>query len=219
MKKIINTLLLTILFFGSIAHLKAQEDQKANKMVKSILEKVESYENISIEFNYVLENLSENIKQETRGEVIIKGDLYVLNLMGTTRIFDGKKIYTIIPEDEEVIISNYDDQDENEITPSKMLTFFKEGYTYEMDIVQNYKGRKIQFLKLIPNQGTNEDIKEILLGVDQQTLHLHTLIQVQNNGTKTQIQVKSFKKNQPLSQKHFEFNKDKYSNYYINRLD
>lgn len=139
--------------------------------------------------------------------------------MGTTRIFDGKKIYTIIPEDEEVIISNYDDQDENEITPSKMLTFFEEGYSYEMDIVQNYKGRKIQFLKLIPNEGTNDEIKEILLGVDQQTLHLHTLIQIQDNGTRTQIQVKSFKRNQPLSQKHFEFNEDKYSNYYINRLD
>ncbi|MCH8534934.1 MAG: outer membrane lipoprotein carrier protein LolA [Flavobacteriaceae bacterium] len=219
MKKLFNPLFLAILFLVLTVQLQAQNDQKANEMVGSILEKVKSYENISIEFTYVLENLKENIKQETRGEVTIQNDKYVLNLMGTTRIFDGKKIYTIIPEDEEVIISNYDDQDENEITPSKMLTFFEEGYSYEMDIVQNYKGRKIQFLKLIPNEGTNDEIKEILLGVDQQTLHLHTLIQIQDNGTRTQIQVKSFKRNQPLSQKHFEFNEDKYSNYYINRLD
>lgn len=219
MKKLFNPLFLAILFLVLTVELQAQNDQKANEMVDSILEKVKSYENINIEFTYVLENLKENIKQETRGEVSIQNDKYVLNLMGTTRIFDGKKIYTIIPEDEEVIISNYDDQDENEITPSKMLTFFEEGYSYEMDIVQNYKGRKIQFLKLIPNEGTNDEIKEILLGVDQQTLHLHTLIQIQDNGTRTQIQVKSFKRNQPLSQKHFEFNEDKYSNYYINRLD
>lgn len=219
MKKLFNPLFLAILFFGLTVEIQAQNNQKANEMVDSILEKVKSYENISIEFTYVLENLNENIKQETRGEVTIQNDKYVLNLMGTTRIFDGKKIYTIIPEDEEVIISNYDDQDENEITPSKMLTFFEEGYSYEMDIVQNYKGRKIQFLKLIPNEGTNDEIKEILLGVDQQTLHLHTLIQIQDNGTRTQIQVKSFKRNQPLSQKHFEFNEDKFSNYYINRLD
>ncbi len=197
----------------------AQSDQDAEQLVEEILSKVKSYNNISIEFSYTLENLAENIKQETRGDVVISDDLYVLNLMGTTRIFDGKKIYTIIPEDEEVIISNYDDQDKNEITPSKMLTFFEEGYTYEMDIVQNFKGRKIQFIKLTPNKGTNEDIKEVLLGVDQQTLHLHTLIQMQDNGTKTLIRVKSFKKNQPLSNQHFEFNEDKYSNYYINRID
>lgn len=219
MKQLIKPLFLSILFFGFTLSLSAQNDQKANEMIEAILEKVKSYDNISIEFNYVLENLSENIKQETRGDVTIKDDLYVLNLMGTTRIFDGEKIYTIIPEDEEVIISNYDDQDENEITPSKMLTFFEEGYTYEMDIVQNYKGRKIQFLKLTPNGNTNEEISEVLLGVDQQTLHIHTLIQVQDNGTRTQIQVKSFKKNQPLSQSHFKFNEDKYSSYYINRLD
>lgn len=214
-----KNIIIGLLVLGFTFYANAQNNKEAENLVQDILSKVKSYDNISIEFAYTLENLNENIKQETRGDVSIEGDKYLLNLMGTTRVFDGKKIYTIIPEDEEVIISNYNDQDENEITPSKMLTFFEEGYTYEMDIVQNYKGRKIQFIKLIPNPGSNEDIDEILLGVDQQTLHLHTLIQVQENGTKTLIQVKSFKKNQPLSVKHFEFNQEQYKDYYINRLD
>lgn len=214
-----KNIVIGLLVLGFTFYANAQNNKEAENLVQDILSKVKSYDNISIEFAYTLENLNENIKQETRGDVSIEGDKYLLNLMGTTRVFDGKKIYTIIPEDEEVIISNYNDQDENEITPSKMLTFFEEGYTYEMDIVQNYKGRKIQFIKLIPNPGSNEDIDEILLGVDQQTLHLHTLIQVQENGTKTLIQVKSFKKNQPLSVKHFEFNQEQYKDYYINRLD
>ncbi|MFO7702737.1 LolA family protein [Psychroflexus maritimus] len=214
-----KNIIIGLLVLGFTFYANAQNNKEAENLVQDILSKVKSYDNISIEFAYTLENLNENIKQETRGDVSIEGDKYLLNLMGTTRVFDGKKIYTIIPEDEEVIISNYNDQDENEITPSKMLTFFEEGYTYEMDIVQNYKGRKIQFIKLIPNPGSNEDIDEILLGVDQQTLHLHTLIQVQENGTKTLIQVKSFKKNQPLSVKHFEFNEEQYKDYYINRLD
>lgn len=214
-----KNIVIGLLVLGFTFYANAQNNKEAENLVQDILSKVKSYDNISIEFAYTLENLNENIKQETRGDVSIEGDKYLLNLMGTTRVFDGKKIYTIIPEDEEVIISNYNDQDENEITPSKMLTFFEEGYTYEMDIVQNYKGRKIQFIKLIPNPGSNEDIDEILLGVDQQTLHLHTLIQVQENGTKTLIQVKSFKKNQPLSVRHFEFNQEQYKDYYINRLD
>jgi hypothetical protein len=171
-----------------------------------------------ISFRYTLENTTENIKQETRGDVTIEGNKYVLNLMGTQRIFDGEYIYTIIPEDEEVIISKYNKGDDNEITPSSMLTFFKDGYEYQMDIVQNNNGRKIQFVKLIPTDA-NENVKEIYLGIDQQTYHIHNLIQTQANGTKTEMKVNSFKVNQPLSEILFQFNEDKFSDYYINRIE
>ena len=36
------------------------------------------------------------------------------------------------------------------ITPSKMLTFYKEGYTYVWDKKLPIKGRSIQYVKLIP---------------------------------------------------------------------
>lgn len=209
--------LLAILLTVSTTALQAQ-DTKAEELVKKVLTKVKSYDNVVISFRYTLENTAENVKQETRGDVTIQGDKYLLNLMGTNRIFDGKYIYTIIPEDEEVIISLYDKNDEAEITPSKMLTFFEKGYAYKMDIVQNDKGRKIQFVKLIPTNPRAE-VKEIFLGIDQQTYHIHNLIQIQENGTKTEIKVNSFKVNQPLSEILFQFNEEKYKDYYINRLN
>jgi hypothetical protein len=43
--------------------------------------------------------------------------------MGITKIFDGKKNLTIVPEDEEISISSFNEKDDNAITPSKMLTF------------------------------------------------------------------------------------------------
>ncbi|MGM0635435.1 MAG: LolA family protein [Bacteroidota bacterium] len=211
--------ILLIVCFGLLTSIGfAQSDAEAENLVNDVLEKVKSYENIVIDFSYILENQSENIKQETRGDVTIKGDKYHLNLMGATRIFDGKKMYTIVPEDEEVTISNYNPEDDDEITPSKMLTFYEEGYQFEMDITQNHKGRKIQFVKLTP-MDSDAEIKEIYLGIDQRTKHIHTLIQLQENGTKTEIKVKSFKTNQPISKILFDFNEEKYSDYYINRLD
>jgi outer membrane lipoprotein-sorting protein len=217
--KIKSIVLLSIIcFFAFPISIEAQSDPKAEELVNKVLQKVNSYKNVVISFQYVLENTAENIKQETRGDVSIEGEKYLLNLMGTKRIFDGKKIYTIIPEDEEVIISTYNEADESEITPSKMLTFFEKGYTYKMDIVLNDKGRKIQFVKLIPTD-KNAEIKEIFLGIDQETYHIHNLIQMQGNGTKTEIKVTNFKVNQPLSEILFEFNEKKYDNYYINRLD
>ncbi|NQY05730.1 MAG: outer membrane lipoprotein carrier protein LolA, partial [Flavobacteriaceae bacterium] len=151
-------------------------------------------------------------------DVTLKGDQYVLNYMGVKRIFDGKKIYTIIPEDEEINISNGEDEDENEITPSEMLTFYQKGYTYAMDITQNVQGRKIQFVKLTPIDSKSE-YKKILLGIDSQTKHIYNLIQIGKNGTETLITVNSFKTNLQLSETLFTFDKNKYSGYYINDLD
>ncbi|HNU60560.1 MAG TPA: outer membrane lipoprotein carrier protein LolA, partial [Aquaticitalea sp.] len=124
----------------------------------------------------------------------------------------------ISPEDEEVTISKDNSDDGNSITPNKMLTFYNNGYTAKMDIIQNVMGRKIQYIKLIPKD-SNSDIKNILLGIDAQTKHIYNLIEVGKNGTQTTLTVNSFKTNEPISKSLFTFDKDKYKNYYINKLD
>ena len=92
-----------------------------------------------IDFKYAINNSAENINQENKGTVMLQGNKYVLSFMGVTKIYDGKKIYTIVPEDEEITISKFDDNDDNAVTPSKMLTFFQSGYKYSWDILQNVK--------------------------------------------------------------------------------
>jgi hypothetical protein len=148
----------------------------------------------------------------------MKNNQYVLNFMGITKIFDGKKTFTIVPEDEEISISSFNEKDDNAITPSKMLTFFNSGYRYSMDILQDVRGRKIQYIKLIPSNSKDQR-KEILLGIDVQTKHIYNLIEMGKNGTKTTLTVNSFKTNQPLSKNQFIFAESKYPNYYINKLD
>jgi len=194
--------------------------QNAKQLLNEVSNKVRSYDNIAIDFKYNLNNSRENVQQEARGDVTLKGDKYILNMMGTTRMFDGKKVYSIVPEDEEVTISSVDQSDENGITPSKMLTFYENGYTYKMDITQNVKGRKIQFVRLTPID-SNAEIKNILLGIDAQTKHIYKLIQRDENDTRYTITVNSFKTNQPLSETLFVFDEKKYADdgYYINKLD
>ncbi|WP_136480881.1 LolA family protein [Cognatitamlana onchidii] len=211
MKRIITILILTF----SI-HTFAQIN--AETLLKEVSEKVKSYDNISLDFKYVLENTSEHIKQETKGDVVMQGDKYRLNILGVTRLFDGKALYSISAEDEEVSITSNIDEDNNSITPSKMLSFYEDGYTYKLDIEQNIKGRKIQYVKLIPID-SNSEIENILLGIDAQTKHIYNLIQTGKNGTKTTLTVSTFETNQPLSKTLFVFDANKYKDYYINNLD
>ncbi|TXG39886.1 outer membrane lipoprotein carrier protein LolA [Seonamhaeicola maritimus] len=191
---------------------------KGKTLLDEVSQKVKSYDNISIDFKYTLENISENIKQETRGDVVMQGEKYKLNILGITRLFDGNKLYSISPEDEEVTISSESEDEEDAITPSKMLSFYEDGYTYEFDIQQNINGRKIQYVKLTPID-SNSELKSILLGIDAQTKHIYNLIQVGKNGSKTTLTVNSFKTNQPISKTLFTFDANKYKDYYINKLD
>ena len=213
MYRFASILLICLLSFSVFA-----QDKKAKELLDQVTSKVKSYDNIVIDFKYALNNQKENVNQESKGNVTMKGNMYVLNLMGVTKLFDGKKVYTINPEDEEITISKLNEKDENAVTPSKMLTFYNSGYKYTWDIVQNVKGRKIQYVKLVPTSAKDKR-KEILLGIDQQTKNIYTVIEVGKNGTKTTLTVLSFKTNQSLPKNQFTFEQAKYPKYYINKLD
>lgn len=194
--------------------------QDAKALLNEVSSKIRSYDNIVIDFKWTLQNTKENVQQDTRGDVTLQGEKYVLNMLGTTRMFDGNNLYTMVPEDEEVTISNYNEQDDKEITPSKLLTFYESGYNHQMDIVQKVKGRKIQYVKLTPID-YNAEIKDILLGIDMRTKHIYKLIQTDDSGTQYTLTVNTFKTDQPLSKTLFTFDEKKYKDagWYINKLD
>lgn len=207
-----------IISFCCTISAQSQDSLKAKNLLDQVSHKIRSYDNIVLDFKYAVNNSEKNLNQESKGNVALKGDQYVLNIMGITRIYDGSKVYNIVPEDEEISISTFDDQNTDELTPAKMFSFFNSGYKYMWDITQNIKGRKIQYIKLKPLD-RNDKTKEVLIGIDLQTKHIYNLLKMDKDGTKTVFTINSFKTNQPLSKNHFTFTESKYPNYYINRLD
>ncbi|WP_299799319.1 outer membrane lipoprotein carrier protein LolA [uncultured Maribacter sp.] len=213
MKKII--IVFTIMLTATFAN--AQGSDKAKSLLDEVYNKVQSYDNIFVDFKFDLKNAEAGINQETRGDVTLAGNKYMFNYLGSQQIFDGNKVYTIVPENEEVTIEDKS-EDENAMTPSKMLTFYKEGHNYAWDILQDIQGRKIQYVKLTPIDSDNE-IKSRLLGIDMSTKHIYNLIETGKNGTKTTITVNSFKTDQTLSKTLFTFDEAKYKDegYFILR--
>ena len=213
MKKLV--LLFAFLVVATVAN--AQSSSKAKALLDDVYAKVKSYDNIFVDFKFNLKNDEAGINQETRGDVTLANEKYIFNYLGSQQLYDGKKVYTIVPENEEVTIENQS-EDEDAMTPSKMLTFYKEGHNYAWDILQNVQGRKIQYVKLTPID-SNTEIKSRLLGIDIETKHIYNLIETGKNGTKTTIIVNSFKTNQPLSTTLFTFDEAKYEDkgYYIIR--
>jgi len=213
MKNILNLTLVIFTFFTAFS----QSGEEAKKILDEVSNKMSSYNNVYIEFDYILENKTEDVQQDMNGDVILQGDKYIVNFFGSTQIFDGKKTYTIIPENEEVNISNADIDSDNTITPSKLFSFYKSGYTYSMGELKNMKGKKIQFVKLVPID-SNSEVASVLIGINNKNKHIYVIKEIGKNGTDTILTVKKMKTNQNLNDNIFLFDQKKYENlgYIVN---
>ncbi len=219
--KIKNIIFLIIIIITSNNLIISQNAEEAELLLNKVSENIKSYDNIYINYTYTLSNLEEDINQTNKGSFVTEGDNWKFVMLGVTRIFDGEKLYTIIPDDEEVTISTQNPDDESTITPNKMLYFYEEGYNFQMDIVQYVGRKKIQFVKLVPKD-SDAEIKYILLGIDVEFNQIYKVIETGINDTQTTIAIVDFEVNLPLEESLFVFDREKYFeelNYYENIID
>lgn len=192
----------------------SQNDSRAISLLNKVSEKIDSSVSFKISFTYTLENINEGINQNSDGSIIIKEDNYLLDFMGIKQLSDGNKTYSIVPENEEIIISNIEDDDNNTIKPSKLLVFYRDGYLILWDKKEIIDDNVIQFVKLIPIDSVS-DIDYLLLGVNTTTNDIKKLIEIGKNQTKTILSVKSIEYDILIEDDLFVFNKDDYPTYYI----
>ena len=217
MKKI-----LVLIFVLSAFTSYSQDNSDAELLLNKVSENIKNYDNIYINYAYTLQNIEEDISQTNNGSFVTENDKWRFEMLGVTRIFDGNKLYSISPDDEEVTISSQDPEDETTITPNKMLYFYEDGYYFEMDesrfIGNGQFRKKIQYVKLIPKDSEAE-IKYILLGIDTEFNQIYEVIETGKNETVTTISIVDFEFNLPLDSKLFVFDEEKYQDYYMNILD
>ena len=123
-------LFLFLLSNSVIAHC---QYKSAEEILEKISSKIDNSKTLSFKFTYKADNSILEF-----GEIIFSEKKYLLEFMGIKQICDGKKIYTIIPENKEVIISEFED-DVSIVSPSNLLSFYKEGYKFCNKFTQKKK--------------------------------------------------------------------------------
>ena len=192
----------------------SQEKDEAVILLDAVSTTMKSYNNMVLDFSTSLTNeeagIYEGDELPTKGSITLQGEKYNLNYLGNTFIFDGLKLYVINHDEKEVMINDQDlQEDDGVIYPSKLLTFYKEGYEYKMGGIKNIKGRKVQFINLTPID-TDSEIVKVNLGIDIKTSQIYKLIQFGDNGTKTILTIDQFKSNQNISNELFQFDQNSY---------
>lgn len=208
--KILITLLILMISQTSFT----QTDEKAKKLLDEVSTKMGAYKNMVINFSTSLVNKDAGIEEgdepPMNGKITLQGEKYNLEYIGNTFIFNGKLLYVINHDDKEITQAEDDlSEDEGFIYPSKLLTFYKEGYRYKMGATENKKGRLIQLIELFPID-SNSEIVKVILGIDKKTKHIYQLQQTGKNGATTTLSINQFKSNQEISPLTFILDKKKY---------
>ena len=203
--------LTSILLFISISIAGFAQENKAKSLLDEVSSKMGAYTNMTIGFSSSLSNEDAGIKEGDEppilGKIILQGEKYNLDYLGSTFIFDGKKLYVINHDEKEIAINDGDfDTDDGFIYPSKLLTFYKEGYNFSMGSVKTIKGKKIQQVVLTPID-SNSDIVKVELDIELKTKHISKLTQTGSNSSKTSFVITTFKNNQTLKNDVFTFDK------------
>ena len=109
------------LLLGLISLNVSAQDAKA----KTILDKVSAinkeYKSIKAEFTYSMDNEEEDIHEVSDGSIILQGNKYKLNLLGSDIYFDGTTQYTHIIDAEEVSIKEPDEDEDEALNPAKNI--------------------------------------------------------------------------------------------------
>ena len=206
---------LALLFIGlfiSVTTIGQNTSTQAKQLLDEVSSKMGAYNNMLIGFNSSLINKEAGITNDPpiRGVITLSGEKYNLDYLGNNFVFDGRKLVVINKEEKEVNISNGDlEEEDGFIYPSKLLTFYKEGYNFSMGKLENNNGRKVQFVNLTPID-SNSDIVKVLLGIDAKTKHIYTVVQIGSNGAEATFTITKFKSNQPISKNLFSFDKEKF---------
>ncbi len=139
MKKVIFVLTATILTLTAYA----QYDPEALAVLDAMSSKYKGIGSFQANFTQQMINESAGIDESIKGEISVKGDMYLLKVAGQEIYNNGTDVYSYSEEIQEVTVSTFEPE-EQEITLGNIYDLYKEGYKYVLMSTQSNGDRIVE---------------------------------------------------------------------------
>ena len=198
---LINFLLLGLFSFFSL-----NGQSNGIQLLEELMNNAMNIEDSYYKFNITSEN--ENDLLPLSGELYIKKEKYFIDTEEIDQIFDGDKLYTIIHENEEIIVSS-DSNTFFNFTPKQIFNFFKDDFEIETEESQDFS------LNLIARNLVQEDLFYKII-IDSNLLSIKRIdIKNRDNLILNSFLTLSYKYNLSLPSSLFKFDKNKFNDYML----
>ena len=188
-----------LLFFFNNAF---SQENKATTILNEINDITKKYKNIKIDFEFILENESQEISETKSGVFYIGGSNFKIDMSELLIINNGEFQWIYLKELNEVQIINHDPEDDA-MNPIKILNIYKEDYKHNYI---DFESKKSEFhiIDLIP-KSSNEFIK-IRLKIIKNAKQIEELIMYDKQGTTYTYRIISISNNQESTRYFFDVN-------------
>lgn len=183
------------------------QDQVAKNVLDKLSMTTKSYKNMMINFDFILENTSQNIKENQEGILILEDNNFRLEMDGQTIINNGESQWVYLPEVNEVQIMEHDPED-GIMNPSKLFAIYERGYKYTYVGTVAEKGKRLQAIDLFPEE--SGAFTKVSLEIDAAKNQLHKITMHDKNGGTYTYLITAFLSN--ITVKPFNFNPSDYPN-------
>jgi outer membrane lipoprotein-sorting protein len=198
--------LINFLILGLFSFFSLNGQNKGIQVLERVMNNAINIEDAYYKFNITSDN--ENDLFPISGELYIKKDKYFIDTEEIDQIFDGSKLYTIIHENQEIIITSNSNTFFN-FTPKQVYNFFKDDFEIEIEESQDIT------YNLIARNLINKDLFYEII-IDSNLLSIRKIdIKNRDNQTMSSFLTLSYKLNLSLPSSLFKFDKNKFNDYML----
>ncbi len=163
MKNILITC--TALFLFNIASAQIAKQNEAEKLVERISKRYKAFKTIKADFVYTIENKQQKSVEKQKGNILVKGNKFKLDIANQLIICDNKTIWSYSREVNEVQINNYTPK-EGAIRMDDLFTMYGKGFLYKTLETKKEGNKEIVVMELTPKDKKKKFFK-IKLTVDK----------------------------------------------------
>ncbi len=202
------SLLIFLLVFMKYSY--CQQDPDARRILDVVAEKTKSCKSIQAEYELIIEDRKEDIKSDSKGQIIVKNKKYRLESEGSSVYYDGKTMWTYTSDNEEVVVTEPDTLDENFLSnPAKVLYFYNRDFKYRyVGEVTDYNTRMHE-IHLFP-ANLDQPYSRIKLYIDANKYLLSALSIVGKDGVDYNISLSNYVTDKDFDDSVFTFDKSKF---------
>jgi outer membrane lipoprotein carrier protein len=184
------------------------QDKKAQGILDAMSAKYKALNTFNANFTYGIENNAGKMTQIYAGNVLVKGNKFRLKTAGQEIFNNGKDLYTFVKETNEVNISEFNANDDNDFSPIKIYSIYKKGYKYVFKEEKTEAGQSYEVVELSPTGKSN--VSRIQIAVNKRDKSIKNWKVWDKSGKKTIFKIERFVPNAPATDANFNFDKNKY---------
>ncbi|NMB52931.1 MAG: hypothetical protein GX999_11425 [Bacteroidales bacterium] len=199
-------LLSTLILILTAINLKGQSDSRAVSILDQFAAAATSAPSVSMSFLLITVDQVENYADTLAGSIILNKDRYKLELPDNIVWYDGKTSWSYLPAEQEVTITNPEDEGESfQSRPSMIFTMYKTGFKCRL-----LEDRKDSYIIDLYPEDIKHDLIRVRLTIEKPSLKLRNFEYKRRDGITLTLIVNDYNLKTTPEESLFTFSPSKY---------